>query len=77
MLRNPAVTAAIVGMRSAEQARGVLGALEFRLSDEEVAEIERFRQKRDVGVGERYLAFSIAAARANSSAAFPASPVAL
>jgi aryl-alcohol dehydrogenase-like predicted oxidoreductase len=44
VLRNPAVTAAIVGMRSAEQARGVLGALEFRLSAEEIAEIERFRQ---------------------------------
>lgn len=40
-LRNPAVTAAIVGMRSAEQAAGVLGALEFRLSDEEAAEIKR------------------------------------
>jgi aryl-alcohol dehydrogenase-like predicted oxidoreductase len=42
-LRHPAVTAAIVGMRSAEQARGVLGALDFRLSDEEIAEIESFR----------------------------------
>ena len=40
-LRHPAVTAAIVGMRSAEQARGVLGALEFRLSDAEVAELMR------------------------------------
>jgi aryl-alcohol dehydrogenase-like predicted oxidoreductase len=40
-LRNPAVTAAIVGMRSAEQARGVMGALEFRLSDEEFAEINQ------------------------------------
>jgi aryl-alcohol dehydrogenase-like predicted oxidoreductase len=44
VLRNPAVTAAIVGMRSAEQARGVLGALEFRLSDAEAAEIEAFRE---------------------------------
>jgi aryl-alcohol dehydrogenase-like predicted oxidoreductase len=42
-LRHPAVTAAIVGMRSAEQAKGVLGALEFRLSPEEVAEIEAFQ----------------------------------
>jgi aryl-alcohol dehydrogenase-like predicted oxidoreductase len=41
-LRNPAVTAAIVGMRSAEQARGVLGALDFRLTPEEIAEIEAF-----------------------------------
>jgi aryl-alcohol dehydrogenase-like predicted oxidoreductase len=38
-LRHPAVTAAIVGMRSAEQARGVVGALEFRLTPEEIAEI--------------------------------------
>jgi aryl-alcohol dehydrogenase-like predicted oxidoreductase len=38
-LRNPAVTAAIVGMRSAEQALGVIGALEFRLSGEEIAEL--------------------------------------
>jgi len=29
-----------VGMRSAEQARGVLGALEFRLTSEEIAEVE-------------------------------------
>jgi aryl-alcohol dehydrogenase-like predicted oxidoreductase len=48
-LRNPAVTAAIVGMRSAEQARGVLGAMEFRLSDEEFGEIHRFRQTRHAG----------------------------
>jgi aryl-alcohol dehydrogenase-like predicted oxidoreductase len=38
-LRNPAVTAAIVGMRSAQQTAGVIGALEFRLSPEEIAEI--------------------------------------
>jgi aryl-alcohol dehydrogenase-like predicted oxidoreductase len=43
VLRNPSVTAAIVGMRSAEQARGVTGALEFRLSKEEIAEIDAFR----------------------------------
>jgi aryl-alcohol dehydrogenase-like predicted oxidoreductase len=42
-LRNPAVTAAIVGMRSAAQAHGVLGAIDFRLSAEEIAEIEAFR----------------------------------
>ncbi len=40
-LRHPAVTAAIVGMRSAEQARGVLGALDFRLTPEEVTELSR------------------------------------
>jgi len=41
-LRNPAVTAAIVGMRSAEQARGVLSAMEFRLSAEEIRQIDDF-----------------------------------
>jgi aryl-alcohol dehydrogenase-like predicted oxidoreductase len=40
-LRHPAVTAAIVGMRSAEQAEGVLGAMDYPLSMDEVAEIER------------------------------------
>ncbi len=44
VLRNPAITAAIVGMRSADQAKGMLGALEFRLSEEEIAEIDRSRQ---------------------------------
>jgi aryl-alcohol dehydrogenase-like predicted oxidoreductase len=42
-LRNPAVTAAIVGMRSATQVEGVIGALEFRLIPEEVTEIEAWR----------------------------------
>jgi aryl-alcohol dehydrogenase-like predicted oxidoreductase len=42
-LRNPALTAAIVGMRSPEQVDGVVGALEFRLSKEEIAEIDAFR----------------------------------
>lgn len=39
-LANPAVTSAIVGVRSAEQVFGVIGAAEFRLAEEEVAEIE-------------------------------------
>jgi aryl-alcohol dehydrogenase-like predicted oxidoreductase len=41
-LRNPAVTAAIVGMRSAQQVSGVIGAASFRLSDGEAGEIEAF-----------------------------------
>ena len=41
-LRHPAVTAAIVGMRSAGQAKGVLPALEFRLDDGEAEEMESF-----------------------------------
>ena len=43
-LRHPAVTAAIVGMRSAKQVEGVIGAADFRLSPEEVQEIEAFLQ---------------------------------
>ncbi len=45
VLRNPAITAAIVGMRSADQVKGVIGALEFRLSPEEIAEIDAFRSE--------------------------------
>ena len=41
-LRHPAVTGAIVGMRSAEQAHEMLPALEFHLSPEEIAEIDSF-----------------------------------
>lgn len=41
-LRHPAVTAAIVGGRSAEQVAGTVGAAEFRLSEEEIREIETF-----------------------------------
>jgi aryl-alcohol dehydrogenase-like predicted oxidoreductase len=43
-LRHPAVTASIVGMRSAAQVGGVIGALEFRLDAEEIAEIAAFRR---------------------------------
>jgi aryl-alcohol dehydrogenase-like predicted oxidoreductase len=43
-LRHPAVTGAIVGMRSAAQVDGVIGAAEFRLSAAELTEIERFRE---------------------------------
>ena len=39
-LRHPAVTAAIVGMRSAAQVAGVVGALDFHLSAEEIDEID-------------------------------------
>jgi aryl-alcohol dehydrogenase-like predicted oxidoreductase len=42
-LRHPVVTAAIVGMRSPEQVEGVIGAMEFRLSPEEIAEIDAAR----------------------------------
>jgi aryl-alcohol dehydrogenase-like predicted oxidoreductase len=51
VLRRPEVTAAIVGMRSAEQVDGVIGAAEFRLSATEVAEIESFRAKSQAQAG--------------------------
>ena len=41
-LRTPTVTGAIVGVRSAERVKGVIGAMEFRLSADEIAEIEDF-----------------------------------
>jgi aryl-alcohol dehydrogenase-like predicted oxidoreductase len=41
-LRHPAVTAAIVGMRSPQQVDGVIGALDFRLTQNEIDEIESF-----------------------------------
>ena len=42
VLRNPAVTGAIVGARNARQADGVMRAGEFQLTDAEVNEIEDF-----------------------------------
>jgi len=39
-LRHPAVTGAIVGVRSAKQVEGILGASDFLLSDEEISKIE-------------------------------------
>jgi aryl-alcohol dehydrogenase-like predicted oxidoreductase len=43
-LRHPAVTAAIVGMRSADQVNGVIGAMDFRLNEAEIQEIAEFRK---------------------------------
>jgi aryl-alcohol dehydrogenase-like predicted oxidoreductase len=40
VLRNAAVTAAIVGARSAQQVEGNVGAAELNLTDEEIADIE-------------------------------------
>jgi len=39
-LRNPAITAAIVGARNAKQSEGVMRAGELKLTTEEIAEIE-------------------------------------
>jgi aryl-alcohol dehydrogenase-like predicted oxidoreductase len=44
-LHNPAVTAAITGMRTPDQVPGVIGALSFRLTDQEAAEIENFQKQ--------------------------------
>jgi aryl-alcohol dehydrogenase-like predicted oxidoreductase len=45
VLRNPAVSGAIVGARNARQAEGVMRAGDLRLSDKEVSEIEEFLEE--------------------------------
>jgi len=40
VLRNSVVTGAIVGVRSPQQVAGVIGAMDFRLSEDEINEIE-------------------------------------
>jgi aryl-alcohol dehydrogenase-like predicted oxidoreductase len=42
VLRNPEVTGAIVGMRNPAQVAGVACAMEFRLGEDEISEIETF-----------------------------------
>lgn len=44
VLRNNVVTGAITGMRSPEQVAGVIGAMDFRLGEDEINEIETFAQ---------------------------------
>ncbi len=44
VLHHPAITAAIVGIRTPEQVAGIAGALEFRLDETEFGEIESFRK---------------------------------
>jgi len=44
-LHHPAITAAIVGGRSAEQVEGLAPAIEFRLSDEEYGRIHAFLEQ--------------------------------
>ncbi len=43
VLAHPAVTAAIVGMRSPAQVDGVIGAMDFRLGTDEMTEIAAFQ----------------------------------
>jgi aryl-alcohol dehydrogenase-like predicted oxidoreductase len=45
-LRNPAVTGAIVGVRSAAQVEGVMAAADIELSADEVHEVETFAGSR-------------------------------
>lgn len=45
VLANPAVTGAIVGLRRADQIHGTLGALNFRLSSDELSRIEAFAKE--------------------------------
>ena len=47
-LRRPEVTGAIVGMRSSQQVEGVIGAADFRLSQDEIKEIETFMKHSEV-----------------------------
>jgi aryl-alcohol dehydrogenase-like predicted oxidoreductase len=47
-LRRPEVTGAIVGMRSAQQVDGVVGAADFRLAPDEVEEIAAFLRENTV-----------------------------
>ncbi|WP_232298792.1 aldo/keto reductase [Granulicella tundricola] len=48
-LNNPAITAAIVGGRNAEQVEGTSKALTFRLTGEEIAEIDSFVKTNEIG----------------------------
>jgi aryl-alcohol dehydrogenase-like predicted oxidoreductase len=48
-LRDPVVTGAIVGMRSAEQAKQIVRSAEFRLSADEVLEMEAYLNANPVG----------------------------
>lgn len=50
-LRHPAVTGAIVGARRPSQIEGTVGAADFRLSPEELAEIEQARGFQSAEIG--------------------------
>ena len=41
LLRNPAVTAPIIGPRNIEQLDGAIGALDVRIDDEVIADLDR------------------------------------
>jgi aryl-alcohol dehydrogenase-like predicted oxidoreductase len=50
-LRNPVVTGAIVGVRNPGQVKELIGAADFRLTREELDEVERFLAENTVPVG--------------------------
>jgi aryl-alcohol dehydrogenase-like predicted oxidoreductase len=50
-LHHPAVTGAIVGVRNRHQVSGVIGALEFRLSEAEYHEITRAAEQKSLAAG--------------------------
>ena len=52
-LHNPAVTGAIVGVRSRSQVEGIIGAGDFQLSNAELSEIENAFEQELVGVSEK------------------------
>jgi aryl-alcohol dehydrogenase-like predicted oxidoreductase len=52
-LHNPAVTGAIVGVRSRSQVDGIIGAGDFTLNNEELAEIDNAFEQELVGVSDK------------------------
>jgi aryl-alcohol dehydrogenase-like predicted oxidoreductase len=46
VLHNPAVTGAIVGLRTPQQVQGTIGAQTFRLTDNEISEIEYYLKEK-------------------------------
>jgi aryl-alcohol dehydrogenase-like predicted oxidoreductase len=52
-LHNPAVTGAIVGVRSRSQVDGIIGAGDFQLSNDELAEIDNAFEQELVGVSDK------------------------
>jgi aryl-alcohol dehydrogenase-like predicted oxidoreductase len=61
VLRDPAVTGAIVGARRPDQVEGLVGAADFRLTSRELAEIEAFftqlpRDKQEMNASARFAA---------------------
>jgi aryl-alcohol dehydrogenase-like predicted oxidoreductase len=52
-LHNPAVTGSIVGVRSRSQVDGIIGAGDFKLNNEELAEIDNAFEQELVGVSDK------------------------